>query len=108
MPMLRRRGGTRMPLLRRRDTTSPPIAIVPDGRMLEAGDAAQRRGLAAARRPEQHDDLARRDAEAHVVHGRDGRWRTPCAAVRLSIPRTCFRLPFTRTGGEGRPRSYCR
>ena len=27
----------------------------------------KRRGLAAAGGPEQHDDLARRDAEAHVV-----------------------------------------
>ena len=37
------------------------------GRLFEAGDAAQGRGLAAAGGPEQHDDLARRDAEAHVV-----------------------------------------
>ena len=38
--------------------------------MLEPGDAAQRRGLAAAGRPEQHHDLAGRHGEAHAVDGR--------------------------------------
>ena len=37
------------------------------GRMLEPGDAAQRRGLAAAGRPEQHDDLACRHGKADAV-----------------------------------------
>src|SRR5947209_10649524 len=40
------------------------------GRLLQAGNAAQRRGLAATGRPEQHDDLAGRDAEADIVDRR--------------------------------------
>ena len=40
------------------------------GRMFEAGDAAQRRGLAAAGRPEQHHDLAGRHGEADAVDRR--------------------------------------
>ena len=39
------------------------------GGVFEPGDAAQRRGLAAARGPEQDHDLARRHIEAHAVHG---------------------------------------
>ena len=46
-------------------------------RMLKPGDAAQGRGLAAPRRPEQDHDLAGGDAKAHVVHGRPARRRTP-------------------------------
>ena len=41
------------------------------GRLLEAGDHPQRRGLAAARRPEQARELAARDAQVHVVDGHD-------------------------------------
>jgi hypothetical protein len=37
--------------------------------VLQAGDAAQRRGLAAARGAEQDDDLTRGYVEAHVVDG---------------------------------------
>src|SRR3954452_23913578 len=40
------------------------------GGLLETRDAAQGRGLAATGRSEQHDDLASRDAEAHVVDRR--------------------------------------
>src|SRR5947209_3071416 len=39
-------------------------------RLLESRDAAQSRGLAAAGRSEQHDDLAGRDAKAYVVDRR--------------------------------------
>ena len=42
------------------------------GRALEAGDHAQRRRLAAARRAEQADDLARRDRQIDVVDGDEG------------------------------------
>ena len=41
------------------------------GRLLEAGDHAQGRRLAAARRPEQRVELAARDAQVHAVDGRD-------------------------------------
>src|SRR5690606_35886652 len=39
------------------------------GRMLEAGQHAQQRGLAAARRPEQREELALVDVERQVVDG---------------------------------------
>ena len=55
--------------LRRRDLVAADRDHA-GGRLLQARDAAQRRGLAAAGRPEQHDDLARRDAEADVVDRR--------------------------------------
>ena len=41
------------------------------GRQLEAGDHAQGRGLAAARRPEHREELAVPDLEVDVVHGDD-------------------------------------
>ena len=40
-------------------------------RLLEARDHAQGRGLAAARRAEQRQQLARRDVEADIAHRRD-------------------------------------
>jgi hypothetical protein len=43
----------------------------PRGRHFEPGDHAQRRGLAAARRAEQRDQLARLDEQRDVVDGRD-------------------------------------
>jgi hypothetical protein len=49
---------------------APADRDAPAGRMLEAGDAAQGRGLAAARRAQQYHDLARRHLEAHAVDGR--------------------------------------
>ena len=44
-------------------TTRPSIATVPDGDRLEPGDHAQHRRLAAARRPEQHHELAVGDGQ---------------------------------------------
>jgi hypothetical protein len=41
------------------------------GDLLEPGDHAQQRGLAAARRADQHDELAVLDVEADVFHGGD-------------------------------------
>ncbi len=41
----------------------------PFGLAQEAGDDAQQRGLAAARRPEQRDQFAALDVEVHVFHG---------------------------------------
>jgi hypothetical protein len=40
-------------------------------RRYEAGDHAQGRGLAAARRPEQHEEFAVLDGKAHLAHGMD-------------------------------------
>jgi hypothetical protein len=39
--------------------------------ILEAGDDAQQRGLAAAARPEQRDEFARADLERDVAQGRE-------------------------------------
>src|SRR5207302_2746073 len=46
-------------------------ADLSQARALEAGDRAQRRGLAAAARPEQREELARGHLEADVVRGAD-------------------------------------
>jgi hypothetical protein len=54
----------------RRRHQPPADADAPGGGMFEAGDAAQRRGLAAAGWAEQHHDLARRHVEADAIHGR--------------------------------------
>ena len=54
-------------------TMRPSIETVPDEIELEPGDHAQRRRLAAARRPQQHHELAVRDVERHIVGG----WRVP-------------------------------
>ena len=51
-------------------TRTPPIWISPAGDLLEAGDHAQQRGLAAAGGADQHDELAVRDVEIDAVqHG---------------------------------------
>src|SRR5262249_52292242 len=68
MPILRERGATWTPAGGRR-RGAPADADAPGRGMLEARDAAQRRGLAAARGAEQHHDLARRHVKAHSVHG---------------------------------------
>ena len=52
-------------------TSSPKISKLPVGRDLEAGDHAQRRGLAAARRAEQREELAVAIVEVDVVDGDD-------------------------------------
>ena len=64
------------------DTTRPPMLMRAGGRMLEAGDAAQRRGLAAAGRPEQHHDLAGRHVRSSRRRRPAGRPRTACADPR--------------------------
>ena len=69
MPSSRKRGGTRMPRSGD-DTTLPAMLISPDGRMLQPGDAAQRRGLAAAGGAEQNHDLAGRHGKTDAVDRR--------------------------------------
>ena len=41
-------------------------------RRLEAGEQAQQRGLAAAGRPQEREELARIDLEGQVIDGREG------------------------------------
>ena len=68
MPRSRNRGGTSTPRAGRRHQI-PGDADLAAGRMLEPGDAAQRRGLAAAGGTEQHHDLAGRHRKADAVDG---------------------------------------
>ena len=74
----------------------PASVIAPLRHVLEAGDHAERRGLAAARRAEQRDDLARLDVERHRLH------RMHAAACRAS-GRSC-RRPEAECGGRSWPR----
>ena len=71
MPKLRRLGATKTPLADE-NTTRPSSSISPLLRPLQSGDGAQRRGLAAAARPEQREQLAVRHVERHVLCGFDG------------------------------------
>ena len=41
-------------------------------RILQPGNRAQQRGLAAARRPDEHGELARRHVEVDALHGMEG------------------------------------
>ena len=47
-------------------TSMPSIRILPRGRVLEPGDQPQQRGLAAARRADEDDELAVVDGEVDV------------------------------------------
>ena len=49
---------------------APGLLDAAGGLRLEAGDDAQQRGLAAARRPEEADELALRDVEVDVASAR--------------------------------------
>jgi len=64
MAMSRSLGGTSL-------TTSPPIADVAVADLLETGDHAQGRALAAARRPDQDDELLVGDVEIDAADGQD-------------------------------------
>ena len=61
-----------MPMLRWFGLESRDVLAADDdaagGRLLEAGDHAQHRRLAAARRPEEGDELAALDVEVEVLH----------------------------------------
>ena len=70
-------------------------AVDPDlarGRILEAGDHAQRRGLAAAGGADEHDELAVLDREVDVLDGDHGR-RTTCADCASSMRATAISAP---------------
>ena len=70
-------------------------------RLLEPGDQAQRRGLAAARRPDEHDELAVLDRAAQIAH-RDER------AVGLDqIDQLDPRHAYLRTMPKLKPRARC-
>jgi len=64
MAMSRSLGGTSL-------TTSPPIAIVAAADLLEPGDHAQGRALAAARRPDQDDEFLVGDVEVDTANGQN-------------------------------------
>ena len=70
MPRLRRFGGTNTPA-----STSTMVCVAdhdaPAVGLFEAGDATQRRGLAAAGRAEQRHHLAGPDLEIDAGNGRD-------------------------------------
>ena len=70
------------------------------GRLDEPVDHPQRRGLAAARRPDEHAHLAARDVEAELVHG-DGPVRVPLAdrssrIIGCPVASTAWSLSSTR------------
>ncbi len=83
--------------------------------LLEAGDHAQRRRLAAAARAEQREELPLADLERHVVHGRDS---TEALADAAECDRDASVLPHaassvtrpSRSAGRGpgviRPREH--
>ena len=66
MPILRFSGGSAQPGL---PTTAVAELHAARVRHLEAGDQPQQRGLAAAGRPEQREELAVGDVEAHAFDG---------------------------------------
>ena len=78
--------------------------LVPDpddalGRLLEAGDHPQRRGLAAPRRSEQGEERPRRDGQGQVVHGDEraeplGHVLEP-QVLAPGLRRPCHQLPIT-------------
>ena len=64
MAMSRARGGSSV-------TSRSSIGIEPLGHLLEAGDHAEERRLAAAGGADEHEELARLDLERDVVDGDD-------------------------------------
>ena len=72
------------------------------GEVGEAGDRAQQRGLAAARRPEQRKELAVLDLERHVVDGAHRPERS-----RHVVDRNCCQnVPRNNKHSPGRPRRF--
>ena len=65
-------------------TSSPPSRICAGGRQFQPGDHAQRRRLAAARRPEQDEELAVVDGEVGILD-RDERRRIPSCRFSTRI-----------------------
>ena len=81
---LEHHAGVALPRRQHRDVLAAE-AHAAGGRRDEAGDHAQRRGLAAAARPEQHHELAVAHVERDVVHG-DGRAEMLGQAFDLERP----------------------
>ena len=73
-------------------TTRSPMETVPLGHLLEPGHHAQRRRLAAARRAEEHEQLAVGDVQRQVVDG-GGVAEALGDAVEADL---CQRAPFGR------------
>ena len=76
---------------RRRGDDAPAQRDLAGVGTLEAGDQAQGRGLAAAARPEQREDLAAPDLERRAVHRRRGpnSLLTPSSARTVSLAARC-------------------
>ena len=83
--------------------------------ILEAGDGAQQRALAAARRADQHGELLVGDVEVDAAHGMDA---AGVALVQPSDPHICHcglppnnrmhcRLPHPRIAPSVSPRTRC-
>ena len=71
------------------------------GRILEAGDHAQRRGLAAAGWPDEHDEFAVLDGEIQILHRSHG------AEGFLQITELYTRHDYLRTMPKLKPRARC-
>ena len=80
---------------------APVDADFAGGRILEAGDHAQRRRLAAAGRPDKDDEFAVLDGEAQILHRLHG-------AERLfQIAQLDARHVYLRTMPKLKPRARC-
>ncbi len=94
MPSPRSRGSRSL-------TARPSMRISPADRILEAGDHAQRRGLAAARGTDQHDELAVLDCQVESFDGDHG-------PVGLAQPLELDpRHRYLRTMPNEKPRARC-
>ena len=71
------------------NNTLPPTETTPAVRLLQAGDRPQRRRLAAARRAQQGEQLARLDLEADVVDGEDPAAIAVCRRLLARERRFC-------------------
>ena len=86
------------------DSTLSPTTISPADGLDEAGDQPQGRGLAAARRAQQADQLAVLDRERHVVDDRE----RAVALGQIRAIRPTPRLPSQIATGGGLYRSRLR
>ena len=90
------------PVARLQVVHHPPVnADLAGARILETGNHAQRRGLAAAGRPHEHDEFAVLDGAAQVL---DGLHRTECLGETKKLD---ARQGYLRTIPKLNPRARC-